>query len=206
MTASTLVGARAELRRRSIRRLGRRAQRRRRPSRAPSMRCAATARGGGRVVLITNAPRAAAPDHRRCSIDMGVPRDAYDGARLVRRRHARHDRALSRQGRPSHRPAHRRRHRSTRASASSAAAPRTPRPSSSPISTPTTTRRTCIDDRIKLWLKRKLPLICANPDRVVEHGGRHHLLRRRAGRSLRSAWRPHPDGRQALSADLRRRR
>jgi HAD superfamily hydrolase (TIGR01459 family) len=27
-------------------------------------------------------------------------------------------------------------------------------------------------DRIKIWLARKLPLICANPDRVVEHGGR----------------------------------
>ena len=25
-------------------------------------------------------------------------------------------------------------------------------------------------DRITLWLKRKLPMICANPDRVVEHG------------------------------------
>jgi HAD superfamily hydrolase (TIGR01459 family) len=28
------------------------------------------------------------------------------------------------------------------------------------------------EDRIKVWLKRRLPLICANPDRVVEHGGR----------------------------------
>jgi HAD superfamily hydrolase (TIGR01459 family) len=28
------------------------------------------------------------------------------------------------------------------------------------------------EERIKVWLKRKLPLICANPDRVVEHGGR----------------------------------
>jgi HAD superfamily hydrolase (TIGR01459 family) len=27
-------------------------------------------------------------------------------------------------------------------------------------------------DRIALWLKRKLPMICANPDRVVEHGDR----------------------------------
>jgi HAD superfamily hydrolase (TIGR01459 family) len=26
------------------------------------------------------------------------------------------------------------------------------------------------NDRITLWLKRKLPMICANPDRVVEHG------------------------------------
>jgi HAD superfamily hydrolase (TIGR01459 family) len=26
--------------------------------------------------------------------------------------------------------------------------------------------------RIALWLRRRLPLICANPDRVVEHGGR----------------------------------
>jgi HAD superfamily hydrolase (TIGR01459 family) len=26
--------------------------------------------------------------------------------------------------------------------------------------------------RIAVWLRRKLPLICANPDRVVEHGGR----------------------------------
>jgi HAD superfamily hydrolase (TIGR01459 family) len=27
-------------------------------------------------------------------------------------------------------------------------------------------------ERIAVWLKRGLPLICANPDRVVEHGGR----------------------------------
>ena len=26
--------------------------------------------------------------------------------------------------------------------------------------------------RIAVWLRRRLPLICANPDRVVEHGGR----------------------------------
>jgi HAD superfamily hydrolase (TIGR01459 family) len=28
------------------------------------------------------------------------------------------------------------------------------------------------EDRIRVWLARRLPLICANPDRVVEHGGR----------------------------------
>jgi HAD superfamily hydrolase (TIGR01459 family) len=28
------------------------------------------------------------------------------------------------------------------------------------------------EERIALWRKRKLPLICANPDRVVEHAGR----------------------------------
>jgi HAD superfamily hydrolase (TIGR01459 family) len=28
------------------------------------------------------------------------------------------------------------------------------------------------NDRITVWLKRKLPMICANPDRVVEHGDR----------------------------------
>ncbi len=27
------------------------------------------------------------------------------------------------------------------------------------------------NDRIAVWLQRELPLICANPDRVVEHGG-----------------------------------
>ena len=26
------------------------------------------------------------------------------------------------------------------------------------------------NDRITLWLSRNLPMICANPDRVVEHG------------------------------------
>lgn len=25
-------------------------------------------------------------------------------------------------------------------------------------------------ERVKLWLARKLPMICANPDRVVEDG------------------------------------
>lgn len=28
------------------------------------------------------------------------------------------------------------------------------------------------NDRVSLWLKRGLPMICANPDRVVEHGDR----------------------------------
>jgi HAD superfamily hydrolase (TIGR01459 family) len=28
------------------------------------------------------------------------------------------------------------------------------------------------NDRMTLWLQRKLPMICANPDRVVEHGDR----------------------------------
>ena len=41
------------------------------------MPCSSFRQGGGRVVLITNAPRAAAPIIDMLD-DMGVPRDAYD--------------------------------------------------------------------------------------------------------------------------------
>ena len=53
-----------------------------------------------------------------------------------------------------------------------------------------------------LWLKRDLPLICANPDRVVEHGDRLIYC----GGALADLYEAHgrhdPHGRQALSPDL----
>ena len=41
------------------------------------MRCENSAQGGGRVVLVTNAPRPAAPIRVQLK-DLGVPDDAYD--------------------------------------------------------------------------------------------------------------------------------
>ena len=59
------------------RRLGRRAQRRRGDRRTPATRCASSARSGGTVVLITNAPRPG--DFVQHFIDrLKVPRDSYD--------------------------------------------------------------------------------------------------------------------------------
>jgi HAD superfamily hydrolase (TIGR01459 family) len=125
-------------------------------------------RGGGRVVLITNAPRPSAP-----IIDMldrlGVPRDAYDAvvssgdvtrAMLV----PYHGQTLHYVG-----PAHDNDGLFegldiTRGDAAEAKAV---------IVTDLDDDDETPDDyndRITLWLARQLPMICANPDRVVEHG------------------------------------
>ena len=139
-----------------------------------------------------------------CSTASGITRDAYDA--MVSSGDA--TRAIlaadiaARRCTMSARPM--RTTRCSRASTSPWAPPRPPAPSSSPISTTMTKRPTMYDDRIRTWLSRNLPMICANPDRVVEHGDRIDLLRRRARRSLRGAWRHGPDGRQALPPDLRR--
>ena len=52
---------------------------------------------------------------------------------------------------------------------------------------------------------RGLPMVCANPDIVVERGGTARLLRRRAGAPLCASSAAGDPGRQAARADLRRR-
>jgi HAD superfamily hydrolase (TIGR01459 family) len=54
-------------------------------------------------------------------------------------------------------------------------------------------------ERLQRAAQRGLPLVCANPDKVVQRGD---LLRRGSCRSLRRPWRKGPDGRQTVRSDL----
>ncbi|MEO8758001.1 MAG: TIGR01459 family HAD-type hydrolase [Devosia sp.] len=126
--------------------------------------------GGGRVVLITNAPRTAAPIIGMLD-DMGVPRDAYDGVvssgDVTRAMIAPYrGKMVHHVGPPTIDDSLYEGLGIIRGPAEEAEAV---------IVTDLDTDDDTPDmyeDRIKIWLARKLPLICANPDRVVEHGGR----------------------------------
>jgi HAD superfamily hydrolase (TIGR01459 family) len=129
-------------------------------------------RDGGRrrVVLITNAPRAAAPIVAMLDA-MGVPHDAYDA--VVSSGDVTRDMIAPYRGKIIHH-----------------IGPPTiddslyeglgviRGPAEEAVAVVVTDLDTDDDtpdmyeDRIRLWLARRLPLICANPDRVVEHGGR----------------------------------
>jgi HAD superfamily hydrolase (TIGR01459 family) len=126
--------------------------------------------GGGSVVLITNAPRAAAPV--MAMLDrMQVPRDAYDA--VVSSGDVTRVMIASYRGQIIHHigPEHdddsiyeglgviRGRAEDAKAIVVTDL--------DTDDDTPEMYR-----ERMKLWLDRKLPLICANPDRIVEHGGR----------------------------------
>lgn len=125
---------------------------------------------GGRVVLITNAPRAAAPI--MAMLDrMQVPRDAYDAVvssgdvtrvmiapyrgQIIHHIGPEHDDDSVYEGLGV-----------IRGRAEDAKAI-VVTDLDTDDDTPEMYR-----ERMKLWLDRKLPLICANPDRIVEHGGR----------------------------------
>ena len=125
-------------------------------------------RAGGRAVLITNAPRPSGP-----IIDMldrlGVPRDAYDA--IVSSGDATRAMIEKYRGKPIHHvgPA-------TEDDALYEGLDVT-RTSAEEAQVVVVTDLDTDDDtpemyreRAKLWLSRKLPMICANPDRVVEHG------------------------------------
>lgn len=126
--------------------------------------------GGGRVVLITNAPRTAAPIIGMLD-DMGVPRDAYDGVvssgDVTRAMIAPYrGKMVHHVGPPTIDDSLYEGLGIIRGPAEEAEAV---------IVTDLDTDDDTPDmyeDRIKIWLARTLPLICANPDRVVEHGGR----------------------------------
>jgi HAD superfamily hydrolase (TIGR01459 family) len=126
--------------------------------------------GGGRVVLITNAPRAATPI--MAMLDrMGVPRAAYDG--LISSGDVTRAKIAPYRGKVIHH-----------------IGPATEddslydglgviRGRAEDAEAVVVTDLDTDDDtpemyraRMQLWLERRLPLICANPDRVVEHGGR----------------------------------
>ena len=125
-------------------------------------------KAGGKVVFITNAPRPSGP-----LIDMlerlGVTRDAYDA--IVSSGDATRAMIAKYRGKPIHHVG--------------------PATEDDSLYEGLDVRRTSADEaeavvvtdldtdddnpemyreRAKFWLSRKLPMICANPDRVVEHG------------------------------------
>jgi HAD superfamily hydrolase (TIGR01459 family) len=125
-------------------------------------------RGGGRVVLITNAPRPSAPIVEMLD-RLGVPREAYDGivssgdatrAMISKYR----GQVIHHVGPPTEDDALYEGLEVTRGSAEEAQAVVV-----TDLDTDEDTPA-MYNERIELWLERKLPLIAANPDRVVEHG------------------------------------
>lgn len=127
-------------------------------------------KGGRRVVLITNAPRAVAPIVDMLD-DMRVPRDAYDAVissgEVTRAMIAPYrGRVIHHIGPPSIDDSLYEGLGVIRGPAEEAEAV---------VVTDLDTDDDTPDmyeARIAVWLGRGLPLICANPDRVVEHGGR----------------------------------
>jgi HAD superfamily hydrolase (TIGR01459 family) len=127
-------------------------------------------RHGGRVVLITNAPRAAAPIAEMLDA-LRVPRDAYDA--IVSSGDVTRAIIASYRGKVIHHigPAT---EDDTLYEGLGVIRGRAEDASAVVVTDLDTDDDTpdMYEERIALWLTRKLPLICANPDRVVEHGGR----------------------------------
>ena len=125
---------------------------------------------GGRVVLITNAPRPS-PSIVTMLDDMAVPRDAYD--RIISSGDVTHSMLQHYRGQTLHYVGPPVENDSlfdgldiTLGRAEEAKAVIV-----TDLDTDDDTPE-MYNDRITLWLERRLPLICANPDRVVEHGDR----------------------------------
>jgi HAD superfamily hydrolase (TIGR01459 family) len=131
---------------------------------------AAYREGGGRVVLITNAPRAAEPIMRRLD-SLGIPRTAYDS--LVSSGDMTRTMIAPYRGRVIHHVGPATKDDTVyeglgviRGSAEDAEAV---------VVTDLDDDRDTPEmylDRLKFWLSRELPLICANPDKLVEGGDR----------------------------------
>ena len=125
-------------------------------------------RAGGRAVLITNAPRPSAPIVAMLD-RLGVPRDAYDAivssgdsTRTMIERYR--GKAIHHVGPPTEDDALYDGLDLRRTGAEEAEVV-VVTDLDTDDDTPEMYR-----ERAKLWLSRKLPMICANPDRVVEHG------------------------------------
>jgi len=126
--------------------------------------------GGGRVVLITNAPRPAAPIIAMLD-DLLVPRDAYDG--VVSSGDVTRALLAAYRGQTLHYVGPARENDGLFEGLDITLGP--PESARAVIVTDLDNDDQTPDeytDRITVWLKRKLPMICANPDRVVEHGDR----------------------------------
>jgi len=125
-------------------------------------------RAGGKVVFITNAPRPSAPLIEMLD-RLGVTRDAYDAivssGDATRSMIAKYSgKAIHHVGPPAEDDALYEGLDVRRAGAEEAEAV-VVTDLDTDDDTPEMYRQ-----RAKLWLERKLPMICANPDRVVEHG------------------------------------
>ena len=125
-------------------------------------------RAGGRAVLITNAPRPSAPIVAMLD-RLGVPRDAYDAivssgdsTRAMIEKYR--GKAIHHVGPPTEDDALYDGLDLRRTDAEEAEVV-VVTDLDTDDDTPEMYR-----ERAKLWLSRKLPMICANPDRVVEHG------------------------------------
>lgn len=125
-------------------------------------------KAGGRAVLITNAPRPSEPIVAMLD-RLGVPRDAYDAivssgdaTRAMIEKYR--GKAIHHVGPPTEDDALYEGLDLTRTSAEKAEVV-VVTDLDTDDDTPEMYR-----ERAKLWLSRKLPMICANPDRVVEHG------------------------------------
>jgi HAD superfamily hydrolase (TIGR01459 family) len=126
--------------------------------------------GGGRVVLITNAPRAAAAIVDLLD-ELHVPRDAYDA--IVSSGDVTRGTIAPYSGKIIHHVGPPTIDDSLYEGLGVIRGPA--EEASAVVVTDLDTDDDTPDmyeDRIKVWLRRRLPLICANPDRVVEHGGR----------------------------------
>jgi HAD superfamily hydrolase (TIGR01459 family) len=126
--------------------------------------------GGGRVVLITNAPRPSA-DVIRILDRLNVPRDAYDD--VVSSGDITRTMLSDYRGRTLHYvgPPHENDSLFEGLDITIGPAEEADAVVITDLDTDDDTPD-MYEDRIKVWLKRNLPLIAANPDRVVEHGSR----------------------------------
>ncbi len=126
--------------------------------------------GGGRVVLITNAPRPSA-DVIRILDRLNVPRDAYDD--VVSSGDITRTMLSDYRGRTLHYvgPPHENDSLFEGLDITIGPAEEADAVVVTDLDTDDDTPD-MYEDRIKVWLKRNLPLIAANPDRVVEHGSR----------------------------------
>jgi HAD superfamily hydrolase (TIGR01459 family) len=127
-------------------------------------------KGGGRVVLITNAPRPSDP-----IVDMldqlAVPRAAYDA--IVSSGDVTRTMLSEYRGKTIHYVGPPGENDSLFAGLDLVLGP--PEAADAVVITDLDTDDDTPDmylERMKSWLARRLPLICANPDRVVEHGDR----------------------------------
>lgn len=124
--------------------------------------------GGGRVVLITNAPRPSPPIIKMLD-DLHVPRDAYDS--MVSSGDVTRAMLLPYRGKTLHYVGPPKENDGLFEGLDITLGPA--EDANAVIVTDLDDDDQTPDDytdRVSVWLSRKLPMICANPDRVVEHG------------------------------------
>ena len=124
--------------------------------------------GGGRVVLITNAPRPSPPIMQMLD-DLHVPRDAYDS--MVSSGDVTRAMLLPYRGKTLHYVGPPKENDGLFEGLDITLGPA--EDANAVIVTDLDDDDQTPDDytdRVSVWLSRKLPMICANPDRVVEHG------------------------------------